>query len=115
MAQQILYQAGPIVPGTKLRILRPLGSGGMSSVYEVEETSVEKPYLLNVIHPHLLHGSGSRMRARMRQEAKTLARLEHKNIVQVYWAGVTEEVLRLQDGHTGGDPKVDLGRVRCVR
>jgi serine/threonine protein kinase len=95
MGQSMLYEAGQIVPGTKLRILRPLGSGGMGSVYEVEETSVEKPYVLKVIHPHLLHGSGSRMQARMQQEAKTLARLEHKNIVQVYWAGVTDEVLPL--------------------
>jgi len=67
----------------------------MGSVYEVEETSVEKLYVLKVIHPHLLHGSGSRVQARMQKEAKTLAKLEHKNIVQVYWAGVTDEVLPL--------------------
>src|SRR5689334_18211201 len=85
MGHTALYESGQIVPGTKLRIIRPLGSGGMGSVYEVEETSVEKGYVLKVIHPHLLRGSGSRMQERMVQEAKALAKLEHRNIVQVYW------------------------------
>src|SRR5262249_4779467 len=82
---------GEIVPGTGLKIVRPLGSGGMGAVYEVEEISVEAPFVMKVVHPHLLLTSGSRVADRMRQEAKTQARLNHDNIVRVYRAGVTAE------------------------
>jgi len=62
----------------------------MGAVYEVEETSVEAPFVMKVIHPELLR-PGSHAADRMRQEAKTQARLNHKNIVRVYRAGVTAE------------------------
>jgi len=62
----------------------------MGAVYEVEETSVEAPFVMKVVHPELLR-PGSHAAERMRQEAKTQARLDHKNIVRVYRAGVTAE------------------------
>lgn len=91
MRAEFRYQPGELVPGTGLKVLRGIGSGGMGSVYEVEETSVEAPFVMKVVHAHLLASGGSRIADRMRQEAKTLARLNHKNIVRVYRAGVTDE------------------------
>jgi serine/threonine-protein kinase len=90
MGHNYRYRPGQLVPGTGLKIIRPLGSGGMGAVYEVEETSVEAPFVMKVVHPHLLL-PGSNAAERMRQEAKTQARLHHKNIVRVYRAGVTAE------------------------
>jgi hypothetical protein len=90
MGHKYRYRPGQIVPGTGLKIIRPLGSGGMGAVYEVEETSVEALFVMKVVHPHLLL-PGSNAAERMRQEAKTQARLNHKNIVRVYRAGVTAE------------------------
>ncbi len=90
MEHRFRYRPGEIVPGTGLKVIRPLGSGGMGAVYEVEETSVEAPFVMKVIHPELLR-PGSHAADRMRQEAKTQARLNHKNIVRVYRAGVTAE------------------------
>jgi serine/threonine protein kinase len=90
MGPSFRYRPGQMVPGTGLKIIRPLGSGGMGAVYEVEETSVEAPFVMKVVHPHLML-PGSKGAERMRQEAKTQARLHHKNIVRVYRAGVTDE------------------------
>jgi serine/threonine protein kinase len=84
------YRTGEIVPGTGLKVIRPLGSGGMGAVYEVEETSVGAPFVMKVVHPHLLL-PGSNAAARMNQEARTQARLNQKNVVRVYRAGVTAE------------------------
>src|SRR5262249_15661818 len=90
MSQQFTYRPGQMVPGTGLKVIRPLGSGGMGAVYEVEETSVEAPFMMKVVHAHLLR-PGSNVAERMRQEAKTEARVNHNDIVRVYRAGVTAE------------------------
>ena len=84
-----LYEAGQLIPGTKLRVEQYVGGGGMGSVYAATETSVHKRYVVKVIHPSLL--SSAQASERMMQEAITLANLEHRNIVQVYWAGLTDE------------------------
>ena len=65
MGQQYRYRPGEMVPGTDLKIIRPIGSGGMGAVYEVEETSVEAPFVMKVVHPHLLLTSGSRVAERI--------------------------------------------------
>ena len=91
MNPEYRYRPGQIVPGTDLKIIMPIGSGGMGSVYEVEETSVEAPFVMKVIHPELLRENADRMRERMRREARTLAQLNYKHIVRVYRAGLTAE------------------------
>jgi serine/threonine-protein kinase len=107
MSSEYRYRPGEIVPGTDLKIIMPIGSGGMGSVYEVEETSVEAPFVMKVIHPELLRDNAEHVRERMRREAKTLAQLSHKHIVRVYRAGLTAEsppmpfyVMDMLSGHT---------------
>jgi len=107
MSSEYRYRPGQIVPGTDLKIIMPIGSGGMGSVYEVEETSVEAPFVMKVIHPELLRDNAEHVRERMRREAKTLAQLSHKHIVRVYRAGLTTEspplpfyVMDMLSGHT---------------
>lgn len=99
------YAAGSIIPGTKYRVIRVLGKGGMGTVYEVEDTAIEKRYVLKTLRPNL--SGRDDLRTRMVREAKTLAKLEHKNIVQVITADVTADALRLHfivmeklNGHT---------------
>src|SRR5215813_13864401 len=53
MGHKYRYRPGQMVPGTGLKIIRPLGSGGMGAVYEVEETSVEAPFVMKVVQPGL--------------------------------------------------------------
>src|SRR6185436_18214360 len=91
MNPEYRYRPGQIVPGTDLKIVMPIGSGGMGSVYAVEETSVEALFVMKVIHPELSRESSDRMRERMRREARTLAQLNYKHIVRVYRAGLTAE------------------------
>ena len=81
------YEPDQIVPGTKYKVMRLIGAGGMGTVYDVEDTSIGKRYVLKTLHPQL--GSREDLARRMQQEARTLARLSHPNIVEVITAGVT--------------------------
>jgi len=87
------YQPGEQVPGTVYRIVGLIGAGGMGTVYEVEDETIGKRYVLKTLHPQL--GAREDLARRMQSEARTLARLNHPNIVEVITAGVTADDLRL--------------------
>ncbi len=87
------YQPGNQVPGTVYRVRRLIGAGGMGTVYDVEDTTIGKRYVLKTLHPQL--GARDDLARRMQKEARTLARLNHPNIVEVFTAGVTADDLRL--------------------
>jgi serine/threonine protein kinase len=87
------YQPGERVPGTVYEIVRLIGSGGMGTVYDVEDTTIGKRYVLKTLHPQL--GARDDLARRMQSEARTLARLNHSNIVEVITAGVTGDSARL--------------------
>jgi serine/threonine protein kinase len=87
------YQPGTQVPGTVYRVRRLIGAGGMGTVYDVEDTTIGKRYVLKTLHPQL--GARNDLARRMQNEARTLARLNHPNIVEVFTAGVTADDLRL--------------------
>ena len=87
------YAPGIQVPGTVYQIVKILGAGGMGTVYEVEDTSVGKRYVLKTLHPEL--GDRQDLARRMQNEARTLARLQHPNIVEVVTAGVTNDEMKL--------------------
>lgn len=65
----------------------------MGSVYDVEDVTVGKRYVLKTLHPQLL--SRQDLARRMEAEARTLAKLEHPNIVEVVTAGVTTGDLKV--------------------
>ena len=83
------YESGQELPGTVYRVVRHLASGGMGSVYEVEDTTVGKRYVLKTLHPQLV--AREDLARRMKEEARVLAQLEHPNIVAVVTAGVTKD------------------------
>jgi serine/threonine-protein kinase len=87
------YQPGAHIPGTVYRVRRLIGAGGMGTVYDVEDTTIGKRYVLKTLHPQL--GAREDLARRMQNEARTLARLNHPNIVEVFTAGVTADDLRL--------------------
>jgi len=87
------YQPGEHVPGTVYEVVRLLGVGGMGTVYDVEDTTIGKRYVLKTLHPQL--GAREDLARRMQNEARTLARLNHTNIVEVITAGVTSDDLKL--------------------
>jgi tRNA A-37 threonylcarbamoyl transferase component Bud32 len=87
------YQPGERVPGTVYQVVRVIGAGGMGTVYDVEDTTILKRYVLKTLHAQL--GTRVDLARRMQNEARTLARLNHPNIVEIFTAGVTADELRL--------------------
>jgi serine/threonine-protein kinase len=87
------YEPGEVLPGSVYRVIRHLATGGMGTVYEVEDTTVEKRYVLKTLHPQLV--SREDLARRMRDEARSLAKLHHPNIVEVITAGVTSDHMKM--------------------
>jgi serine/threonine-protein kinase len=87
------YVSEESIPGTVYRVIKPLASGGMGAVYEVEDTTVGKKYVLKTLLPTL--GDRQDLARRMAEEARVLAKLAHPNIVEVITAGVTGDEMRL--------------------
>lgn len=70
------------------RIVKKLGQGGMSIVYEGFDERLKRPVALKVLHPFL--AESVEYRARFLREALATARLAHPNIVQVYNVSAAE-------------------------
>jgi serine/threonine protein kinase len=87
------YRPGDRVPGTVYAVNRLIGAGGMGTVYDVEDTTIGKRYVLKTLHSQL--GDREDLARRMQNEARTLARLHHPNIVEVITAGVTGDEMKL--------------------
>ena len=81
--------APPEVDG--YRIARVIGQGGMSVVYLAEQESLERKVALKIMHADALADEVSR--ARFENEARTIARLQHPNIVGIHEVGRTAEGL----------------------
>lgn len=73
--------AWPDFEGTRYRVVKELGRGGMGVVYLAEDSLLERKVAIKVFH---LDDASVELSERMRHEARTLARLEHPNIVPVY-------------------------------
>ncbi len=66
-------------------IVRPLGHGGMGSVFEARQEQPARTVALKVLRPGF---SAPSALARFRLEPEVLGRLQHPNIAQVFEAGV---------------------------
>jgi serine/threonine-protein kinase len=64
------------------RVVRRLGSGGMGTVYQAEQTRIGARVALKVLHPHMSQDAG--LRARFYAEAKTVNVVGHPNIVRIF-------------------------------
>lgn len=68
----------------RYRLLRKLGVGGSATVYLAQDTTIDKQVALKVLHENLQNDPVTVRR--FVNDARTLARLNHPNIVQVYSA-----------------------------
>jgi serine/threonine-protein kinase len=64
---------------------RRLGAGGMSTVFEANDTVLERPVAVKLLAEHLADDQD--FVYRFRREALSAARLQHPNIVQVFDSG----------------------------
>ena len=75
----------PDLTGTRYRLVEKLGQGGMGGVFCVEDVELERRVALKVIN---VADTGGAWSARLLQEARVIAKLEHPGIVPVHDAGV---------------------------
>lgn len=81
----------PLVPGANLgayRIIEPLGRGGMASVFRAYEAGLDRYVALKVLPREFLHDET--FAERFKREARTLAGLEHPNIVPIHAFGIED-------------------------
>jgi len=69
------------------KILRHLGTGGMSSVFLAQQKSLHRQVALKLLKPELLEGDDETHLKRFSQEAAAAAALNHPNIVQIHSIG----------------------------
>ena len=79
--ERILSRLRAAVAG-EFEILREIGSGGMAAVYLAREVALNRQVAIKVMSPALLTGAG--MVERFKQEARTIAALDHRNIITIY-------------------------------
>jgi serine/threonine protein kinase len=65
----------------KYNILEELGAGGFATVYKAMHTTLDREVALKILHPPLL--TDQRFVQNFRLEAKTLAALQHPQIITV--------------------------------
>ena len=79
--------AGRLLDG-RYRILSRVASGGMATVYTATDERLGRTVALKIIHP--AHAQDPNFLDRFTDEAKTIARLTHPNVVAVYDQGAYE-------------------------
>jgi hypothetical protein len=91
------------IPG--YRILRPLGHGGMATVYLALQESVQREVALKVMSPTLLADPG--FGERFLREARIAAKLHHRHVVAVHDVGRAGDYHYIAMEYVGGGPLLD--------
>jgi serine/threonine-protein kinase len=66
----------------KYDLLEEIGHGGMATVFRAHDRRLERDVAIKVMHPHLR--AAPEARRRFTREAKSVARLRHPNILEIY-------------------------------
>jgi serine/threonine protein kinase len=82
------FAPGALVCDGRFRVIRALAFGGMGSVYEVEDASIGRRFVLKMLHADLADDD---LRRQMHREARVLGRIDHLNVVRVFTAGVCND------------------------
>jgi tetratricopeptide (TPR) repeat protein/predicted Ser/Thr protein kinase len=99
----------PALIADRYRLLRPLGSGGMSVVYAAHDPVLGRDVALKLLRAEARAAVGrlTSREARLLREARLMARLTHPNVVAVHDVGLHAErvfvAMELVDGVTLGD------------
>jgi serine/threonine protein kinase len=73
----------------EFRILEKIGTGGMGSVYKANQTAMNRPVAVKILHPKLTNRKD--LVSRFRREAKAMSHLSHPNTVRVLLYGELED------------------------
>ncbi|EDM76972.1 serine/threonine protein kinase [Plesiocystis pacifica SIR-1] len=77
--KQIRLGMGKRIPNTRYRLTSWLGEGGMGEVFEAEHVDIERSVAIKVIK----HGADAALAERFIDEARTIARVESRFVVDV--------------------------------
>ncbi len=80
--QRLRLTVGKVIPGTRYRILRWLGEGGMGVVYEAEHIDIERRVALKILRFDL--SQQAKLAQVFRDEARAASRIGCVNIVEIY-------------------------------
>ena len=81
-------KSGTIIAG-RYEIVRALGAGGMGSVYQARQISMDRMVALKLIHPHI--ASSSDVAKRFHREMQATSKIEHANTIRVFDYGQAED------------------------
>ena len=88
--------------GGRYELAEPIATGGMAQVWRAQDTVLDRPVAVKILHPHLATDAG--FLVRFRREAVAAARLSHPGIVAIYDTvsadGLEAIVMELIDGRT---------------
>jgi len=77
--------------GSRYKVVRKLGGGGMASVFLAEHAQLRRTVVLKVLHGHL--AKDPEMLTRFQREAQAASELVHPNIVPILDAGEADGIL----------------------
>lgn len=89
------FRAGDLIPGTRYRIRRWLGWGGMGSVFEAVNEDTERRVAVKILHEQYI--ARSEVTRAFRNEARVTGRLEAQNLASDHIVEVYDRV-SLADG-----------------
>ena len=97
-----LAGVGSAVTGSRYRVVREIGRGGMGIVYEAWDVFLERPVAIKSLQ---VYGDRPAQLQRFLREAKIASRLNHPGIMAVHEFGITDDgraymVMRLLRGQT---------------
>ena len=126
VAKGLFDDAEPLAPGGTpdrigpWHIVRPIGRGGMATVYLAQDLRHDRPIAVKVLHPELAATLGPE---RFQREIRVAAQLQHPHILPIYDSGadagvlwftmpyVEGETLRQRLQRTGALPVPEAARI----
>ena len=91
--------------GQDFEIVRPLGEGGMASVFLAREKALNRLVAIKVLDPEL--GASPHFRNRFQREAETAAALQHPNIVSILRVGAAGDLAYIVMAYVDGGSIAD--------
>ena len=106
-ANDLLNRASEALSG-EYELLRPLGHGGMATVYLARERSLKRLVAIKVLDPEL--GASPIFRSRFEREVESAAQLQHPNIVPIHRVGTVDGTAFYSMGYVDGESLADRMR-----
>lgn len=98
----------------RYRLESLVGDGGMGTVYRAYDLNLERAVAIKLMHAH--YARQAEFRARLVQEAKTAAQMDHPSVVRIYDFGDSEEGLFIAMEYVdGGSLRDHLQRLQRLQ